>query len=921
MIALTLPILVNAQQFSITSPNVSSCTGVLEDSGGPAATYEHNEEFTCTVCPTIPGSPISLNFIVFALSPSGPNPDNIVIWDGNSTGAPVMGIFSGNELQNMTVSASGLNFTGCLTVRFRSNSNGTGNFAAAISCSQACDEPTAQLAIIGGDTLLTCMGDSLSLDGSGSTAALGHSLIQWIWSNGSQTETSTSPFYSFANQEGGIQAITLQVMDDAGCISQPTVPSYALIADPDFTGTFAPTVLCEGVQGQLLGQAVQSPMIQNLSCSASMPIPDFVGMEFTSSIMISSGSPDEVITSADQLGDICLEMEHSFMGDIVIRLDCPNGQSVALHEQGGGGIMIGDANDSDQGNLIPGTCWNYCFNASPQFGTWEASAGWSPTPNVMQSSQGLALIPGSYTSVEPLSNLIGCPVNGSWTLTIVDLWAADNGYLCSWCMEDFNNDEDSVFFDISPLLGTGPDSVFWTGNGVVNDPNDAGSAIFNASGTGAFQATFTVVDTYGCAHDTVLTINVVEPVIDAGPFITLCDSIGSLAGSFQDAASPCLYELVLIDPNGGPWDEGDHVEVTIGDSSNTYSINTPDTIGTSIPLSVLPGESIMVSYFAGTNSDQQQSFELYDPEDVLLYASTSPIDTGVHYIGIASCPTPFESTVSWTPSDGLLDPASLTTSIFTGTSGWYVLNASFSGAPGCAIADSVWVEASGTGSLELIYDPVMMTLCVEPMDLASYDWYLDGILHSTTSLPCMGNIEAGSWLVIGTPDEGCVLGGDTVVCPQPIITQQDGTLAVPNISGTYTWTYQGNLIPDATGPVIELIDVGLYEVTIFMDNGCLVQGSYQVIMLETSNNSIEKLTFNVFPNPSHGTFNFVAHPVSGLNAIISIRDITGRLIHKLDVPIDQDRVNEVINIDTAPGNYLIEFRDLSSTRVKLLIVE
>ena len=43
------------------------------------------------------------------------------------------------------------------------------------------------------------------------------------------------------------------------------------------------------------------------------------------------------ITNSNQILSMCLDMEHTFMGDLVISIACPNGQSVILHQQGGGG--------------------------------------------------------------------------------------------------------------------------------------------------------------------------------------------------------------------------------------------------------------------------------------------------------------------------------------------------------------------------------------------------------------------------------------------------------------------------------------------------------------------------------------------------------------------------------------------------------
>ena len=40
--------------------------------------------------------------------------------------------------------------------------------------------------------------------------------------------------------------------------------------------------------------------------------------------------------------------------------------------------------------------------------------------------------PGSYMPMGDFADFVGCPVNGEWTLQVVDNWGADNGYIFNW---------------------------------------------------------------------------------------------------------------------------------------------------------------------------------------------------------------------------------------------------------------------------------------------------------------------------------------------------------------------------------------------------------------------------------------------------------------------------------------------------------
>jgi len=244
------------------------------------------------------------------------------------------------------------------------------------------------------------------------------------------------------------------------------------------------------------------------------------------------------------------------MGDLYITLECPNGQSVVLYAQGGASTYLGDANDNDtSGNPAPGICWNYCFNANPDHGTWAECSAMGITPNVVAlPSGGIALAPGSYQTVGSLTDLIGCPVNGTWTLTITDLWAADNGFLCSWSM-GMPVLWDSSFAALSPTLALNdPDSAFWSVNGGVGLPGQAALATVPITTSGPQAFTFTVIDSYGCSYDTTITITAPDLLLDplSGPFTAnIFDPLTYTATPDLPAADSIVWTL----PPGWMWND------------------------------------------------------------------------------------------------------------------------------------------------------------------------------------------------------------------------------------------------------------------------------------------------------------------------------------------------------------------------------
>lgn len=403
-----------------------------------------------------------------------------------------------------------------------------------------CLPPTASFSQTAGVPARVCQGEFISLNGSASTAAPGRSIEQWVWDRGSSgRDTTTIPFAIYPFSQPGVHFMTLEVIDDIGCSSGPSDPVIVFVsAEPDFGGSSSFEFACEGEVLPLLGQAIQPPMIHRpIACSPpsnGIPLLDDAGTPSVANLIV-AGQPDGVIASLDELGEICLEMEHSFMGDLVLTVTCPNGQSVVLHQQGGGGTFLGDANDSDGGgSIVPGSCFQYCFSPSPDFGTWVESIAQGPTENLVPVSQGTAIAPGRYASLQPLEQLLGCPFNGSWTFTSQDLFGADNGYLCGWCIS-FGQVPDSSYVDDGPVLGSSSDSSFWSGNGVSNTAGQPGVAQFIAS-EGEHTLTYTVIDSYGCEYGTEVMVSVgAEPevTIENDPDLGLLCAQGEGATIYQ----------------------------------------------------------------------------------------------------------------------------------------------------------------------------------------------------------------------------------------------------------------------------------------------------------------------------------------------------------------------------------------------------
>lgn len=688
-----------AQQYSIASGSVTACTGVLEDTGGPSGQYGNGENHTIVICPDNPGDGISLLWAVFNLSGTGPNPpDRIRIWDGDNTGETFLGEYTGTDLQGLVVSATTFNSTGCLTVQFISNANGTGDFAAAISCFTPCERPTAVATMSEAVPALVCVGEPVTFDGSASFAAAGFNIVsyEWIFDDGT---TDSNPVTSHAFPVPGEYVVQLNLVDDNNCVNSNVVDLQVLVSTtPSFLGTVESVTTCLGATVDL--SAVVTPVtwtgIPEANFGDGVYLPDDVGTPFTSELTFAQFDPGQLVTNVSDILSVCVSMEHSFMGDLVLSLTCPNGQVIIFHQQGGGGTYIGDANDGDGNqNPVPGTCWDYCWSPTATLGIWMDCAQFGTTPNVMATpGGGTALTPGTYSSLQPFTNLVGCPLNGTWTFTSLDLWGADNGFLCNWSI----NFDPSIIPDVTqftPVPGTSTlDSAYWAGPDLTTDPTNPLIAQSTPSSPGVFAYQFFVTDNFGCVYDTTVTVTIDPQVeIDAGADIILCNDPEPMAGVVTANGPPtnCVWTLVLEETFGDSWNGGATIEVNIDGVVNNYTVPSGQN-EVDIPLNVTTGSNLMLTYTAGSIWNNENSFYLENDIGAVVYQSPQGPPTGVAWQGTVVCgggTTPI--TWVWTPGTGLDDPNDPLTNVFVTEPTWFYLAAYPTGSPECAVTDSVLV--------------------------------------------------------------------------------------------------------------------------------------------------------------------------------------------------------------------------------------
>jgi subtilisin-like proprotein convertase family protein len=152
-------------------------------------------------------------------------------------------------------------------------------------------------------------------------------------------------------------------------------------------------------------------------------------------------------------------MEHSYLGDLEMKLTCPNGNFVSILNMyspsafgtqlipGGCGSGIGTflGNDTNlDGGAIGTPIITYAF--SPSQATFGTICSENTAGNTIANAYGFQMMNpnGVYLPDGDFNDLIGCPINGTWTITIQDNQGIDDGYIASWGIK-FN--ESNTFWD------------------------------------------------------------------------------------------------------------------------------------------------------------------------------------------------------------------------------------------------------------------------------------------------------------------------------------------------------------------------------------------------------------------------------------------------------------------------------------------
>ena len=494
---------VNAQEINIATVNdYTACGGAVVDSGLSAADYGPNENHSITWCAEAPETILNFYWVVFDLDPAS----TITIYDGDSNADPLIGTYTGTELQGQDITST---LEGCITIEFISGAGSSGNFGAYASCGEPCERPFAIVNPTEAQPMHACIGEEVYLESLSSTVAEGQEIVEWVWTLGDGTIDDTSgPIVSHSYNQPGLYVMNLDITDSNDCSNLNVLDYQILVStNPDFTGTSGDFTMCVGDEADITGmvEGILYTAEPSVDFGGGLFIPDDQSECFSSQLTFTSFYPGAVVNDASQdIVEAFINFEHSYMGDLTITFICPNGQTVLVHQQGGGGTWLGEPIDND-GDLNPGVGYDYFWSPLATNGTWADNGGGT-------------LPSGTYESVQPFSNLNGCPLNGTWEIEVCDLWASDNGFIFDWSLQ-FDPDLYPEAVSFTPTFGPECDSTWWDGPSIIDDGGDCNIVTISPQNIGTETYTYRARNDFGCLYEQSLDVNVVGvlPTITATP--------------------------------------------------------------------------------------------------------------------------------------------------------------------------------------------------------------------------------------------------------------------------------------------------------------------------------------------------------------------------------------------------------------------
>ncbi len=200
---------------------------------------------------------------------------------------------------------------------------------------------------------------------------------------------------------------------------------------PDFTSP--PTTLHVGplvarvtptsatiCRGDIIELKLQSPQATFCSGTVNVAVPDYDDTGISSVINVSGIPTSATITEIK----VQFNMTHTWVGDMVMNLKAPNGQTINLF-----GLLNNGTGSNGTANFV-----NTVVTSDNSFPAMSGAP--APRTGTFRADRWVATVP----TIAPTTTTVWAPlqsaatINGNWTLAMCDLGPGDLGVLQDWCI-------------------------------------------------------------------------------------------------------------------------------------------------------------------------------------------------------------------------------------------------------------------------------------------------------------------------------------------------------------------------------------------------------------------------------------------------------------------------------------------------------
>lgn len=479
-----------------------------------------------------------------------------------------------------------------------------------------------------------CLGEGIIFKGHGEyTNYYGYgpadpwSMFEWNFGNGDDTSGIGLTMTPAKYRDVDCYDVVLKITDSKGCKSSLMEMVRVRIAQNPIKTIYDLNPVCttdsiivttgEGPASTIGTRKIEFAKTKSRSISCKTFIPDGhsggqacpqAGDDdcFFAPITFDDFPAGRVVTSKEDICSICVNHEHTWIGDYRISIQCPSGKishikygnpsydhsynkdtvpagtwTTSGNNVGvpyGGDRYDGMCNNGEGNNNCDSICnmfgdgMDYCFSkngdyllnrgepcntATPEERDYFCSNDWYDT----QEGYTFQTIPAPYINAgytappktvtykhpsnheekrdyylpaQDFSELVGCPLNGEWTILVCDPWGGDNGWVFSWSLDfcgissgagcEYQVDIDSVIWLPDSNYGDF-DLGYWRGVNIDNhDPARSIISCHDTASPDPFPIFVHIYDNFGCVWDTSLNYYSVwapNPVL--GNDTTLCD--------------------------------------------------------------------------------------------------------------------------------------------------------------------------------------------------------------------------------------------------------------------------------------------------------------------------------------------------------------------------------------------------------------